>query len=252
VFVPENRLEEALMAAATDPSGRPDFYRELQRSELYVITDGPAPSRPTRTTLEEDASVRLVVARVDGVDHVQAFSSLTRLQEAAGDRALAYLALQATDLLPILAGAGLVLNSASDYGTVLSPSEIADLASGQPPRFGEQWVARRRTQVLVGLPAEVPTELVDPLAAFFRSRPEVRAAYLGIIQVPGRDEEPVLLVGLDVLGEPKSILEETGIVLDGVADELGLIDLTTVDGSGLEGFFREQALTIYERSVEAS
>ncbi|MEZ5330646.1 MAG: enhanced serine sensitivity protein SseB C-terminal domain-containing protein [Thermoanaerobaculia bacterium] len=201
---------------------------------------------------ERDTSISLVVAEIDIRQPRQAFSSRSRVQEAAGDRQLTWAAMAATDLLPILAGSGLLLNSASDYGKVFSPDEVADLANGRPPAFGQRWVAQKQTEVMVGIPADIPSELVDSLASFFRTRPAVRAAYLGMIHVPERDEYPVLLVGIDILGDPGSILEETGAVLNGAANDLGMIDLTTVDGSGLEGFFREEALTIYERQTEVS
>ena len=40
-FKPVNRLEELLVRAASDPVARPEFYRELLRATLYLLTPEP-------------------------------------------------------------------------------------------------------------------------------------------------------------------------------------------------------------------
>ena len=59
MFVPENRLEERLMAAARDPAARAEFYRELVASDLLIVDKGRVPEETGRVTLEAGRQLRI-------------------------------------------------------------------------------------------------------------------------------------------------------------------------------------------------
>jgi hypothetical protein len=53
-FEPQNDLERSLMQAATDPAHRPQFYRDLARSDVFIIRHGADPPRTDqRHTLQQ-------------------------------------------------------------------------------------------------------------------------------------------------------------------------------------------------------
>src|ERR1700749_4934625 len=79
-FTPQNELEAALLAAATEPEARPRFYEILSKSDLLVIDESPQPGAPTgRQVLEKGRSLQLRVLEVAGVPHVPVFSSSARI-----------------------------------------------------------------------------------------------------------------------------------------------------------------------------
>ena len=73
---PTNPLEESLVKAALDPAHRPQFYRDLLASDIYVIQEGPPPDRPGLFRITVGADVVLN----PGWDHGKEFSK----EEIAG------------------------------------------------------------------------------------------------------------------------------------------------------------------------
>ena len=80
-FVPENSLERALVAFATQPGARIEFDRLLLLSPLHVIgEDGNGNGGAEQEKLVEGAQVRLVAIRRGDAQYIPAFTSPARLQ----------------------------------------------------------------------------------------------------------------------------------------------------------------------------
>ena len=78
-FIPQNELEAALIAAATDASARPRFYEILSKADLLVIDESPGPAEATgHRVLEAGRSLQLRHLDVGGVPHIPVFSSSAR------------------------------------------------------------------------------------------------------------------------------------------------------------------------------
>jgi len=91
-MAPGNPLEHALVAAASEVSARPLFYRLLLESPLLQLDASrePLPIEEERTVLKKGTQVEAVCVEVDGVPHTAVFSSLAVLQDfVQGLRALA-------------------------------------------------------------------------------------------------------------------------------------------------------------------
>lgn len=59
-FEPQNELERSLVRASSDPAHRPQFYRLLAESDLFVIQEGvPPPATHQRITLPESMTIQL-------------------------------------------------------------------------------------------------------------------------------------------------------------------------------------------------
>jgi hypothetical protein len=155
IFVPQNELEHALLAAATDPSARPHFYEVLARADLLVIDDSPGPALPEGPlVLETGRPLQVRQIELEGVLHTPVFSSSLRIS-AFVNRQVRTLAMNAKALFEITAGDHLVLNPASDYGKQFTPEETAQVVDGSIFSPRNRIVVPEARQVLLGQPQTI-------------------------------------------------------------------------------------------------
>jgi len=182
-FFPDNRLEALLMQAANDPAARPEFNKELLAAELFVlIVPGERPHG--RYVAQEGDTLSIKGINIEGRKLIPVFTSERRMREY----------IQAQDNLAKLNGGVLfsmiasqydavVLNPASSYGKEFTKEEVASLADRsifQP----KQQVGTKEPKILIGMPKEYPTVVVNALARYFQGKPEVKKAYVAQIHVP--------------------------------------------------------------------
>ena len=150
------------MLAAAEPGHRPEFFRLLLESTVFVLgSAGLVDEGPV--TLREDMEVQISHwARPDGSPVIPFFSSLRTLQmSVAGDER--YIALPARAFFAMTRGADLVLNPMSDEGKEFTAAEIEALLTAGVNQLPEQRVVQRDIQILVGEPLNYPTEMVASL-----------------------------------------------------------------------------------------
>ena len=248
-FEPGNQLERSLVRAADDPAARPQFYRDLVESDVFVIDHGPPPARSGRTVLEEDLELLLQPLEIDGKPYLPIFSSLPRLQAVLREEA-GYIAMNARQFFEITRGADLVLNPGSEYGKELVAAEIASLLDGSIWKPTESFVAKKDTEVLIGPPARYPTELAEALTRLYRKRREVKRAWLAHFDNPERDEQAHTLIALEVSRNGEEIAAETGLVAQSVPVPDPPVDLVLISGGGgIADYFLEEAEPFYERKL---
>ena len=120
-------LEELLKNAATDPSYRVEFYKQLLRSDLIVLTQDSEIGEGMQT-LQEDTSLK-ILSLPDG--RIPVFTSTDRVfDKKVIDEQIQYVAMKGADLLAVVKGATILLNPYSDYGKELLPDEIRGLLDG--------------------------------------------------------------------------------------------------------------------------
>lgn len=245
VFVPDNKLERSLVAAATDPAARPQFYRDLVESDVFVVQGGPVPEASGKRTFEVDEEVTLRNLEVDGTVYLPVFSSLARLQAALTEPA-GYLALNAKTLMEITRGTPLLLNPGADYGKELTVDEIASILDGSLWRPVSQYEVERDTEVMIGEPAVYPQELVDALTRIFKRLKPVRRAYLAHFFNPTVDERPHTLVAVEATGDWDAVLAEAGVATRQVEIPDPPVDyLRLTGGGGVQDYFLEQCEPFY-------
>ena len=229
-FVPENDLEKALMRAPNEPAARPEFYRLLLESDLYVIgqVEGRAPGEG-RHTVAAGERLQLMSSEAKGQQFIPVFSALVRLQAYVRDERR-YLSLNGRSLFEMTGGASFVLNPGSEYGKELLPQEIAGLL--HPP--GQTVTMEKPTKVLIGQPAVYPRDLVDALKAAFARRPEVLNAYLVQIAYEGTDQPPHPLIGVETTGDWQSLSQEVGHVVNALGSDLP-VDAVPIDRARADG-----------------
>ncbi len=136
-FVPENALEEALVAMAANPEAGAIFDQLLLDSPLHVIGENDAArgaAEPVK--LAEGAQIRLIAIRRGEVQYNPAFTAPSRLQlfyENATKNAdiQRYITMSGRALFQMTNGAQFMLNPGFPYGLELPTSAIARLLQKQ-------------------------------------------------------------------------------------------------------------------------
>jgi hypothetical protein len=215
-FEPENPLEKALQSAITEPMARPEFYRLLLASELFIIGQiaGETPGEP-----QADAHDRLMIATVEykGKPYHPVFSAVSRLKEFVDDDAQ-FMGMAGRQLFMAAKGAQFLLNPGSECGKELTADEIASALAR----------SNDRARAAIGPPAVYPHGLVDSLSALFATRPEVKAAHLVQIAFEGQNEPPHPLIGVDHDGDWQALSQVIGEVLKEAQTDT-VIDMIAID-----------------------
>ena len=217
-FNPENDLERALQRAMAEPALRPEFYRQLLDSKLFIIGQiGRAAGEEDKTAPAND---RLMIATLshEGREYHPLFSALSRLKSFAQEDGVAHLDFDGRTLFQATKGASFILNPGSECGKMLVPEEIAGMLNDP---------ANRQVRARIGQPAVYPQALVDGLKALFAKRPEVVGAHLVEIAIEGSDEPPHPMIGVETEGDWGDLSQAMGDVmkttdLDTVIDMLAL------------------------------
>ena len=188
LFIPENELERALVAAVKNPAAAPDFYRLLLESTLLVLGTAEGEEGATQQfTLAPGSRLNLVTSLKDGHQYLPVFSSLVRMQEFVKQDSK-YLSMRGRDLLELTRGAPVILNPASEYGKELTAEQVGQLLNpGQ--RSGPQ-------RTIVG-EADYPMPLVEALTRVFAANPDVEGAWMIQVTFADRAQEPHPLVGIE-------------------------------------------------------
>jgi len=223
-FEPQNRLEEALMLAVSNPSARSRFLKTLLESEIFVIEDDP-------------------VIEIDDIRYRPIYSSPIRAKSETN-----VIAAKAKEFLESTRGTDLLLNPGSTYMRAFSANEIADLLDGAIWLPKDLEIAERESQIMIGQPANYPTELVETLKRFFKRRDEVKRAWLGHIYNPDTDEHAHSLVAIEVDDNWDEVSSQTGTVACAVAIPDPPVDILQISGNGgIEDYFLNNVEPFYVR-----
>jgi len=59
MFEPVNNLEKSLMSAATNPSSRPQFYRDLLEADIFIIQSGKNNFNIQNNVLQQGSELKI-------------------------------------------------------------------------------------------------------------------------------------------------------------------------------------------------
>ena len=79
-FFPENKIEALLMQAANDPGARPDFYKELLATDLFVLII-PGNRPPGKYVAQSEDTLSMKGMNINGRKLIPVFTSERRLRE---------------------------------------------------------------------------------------------------------------------------------------------------------------------------
>jgi hypothetical protein len=212
-FEAENDLERALMRAPSEPAARPEFYRLLLDSHLFIIGQ-IGNQTPERAEIQPKPGESLMIATINhqGTNYHPVFSALSRLQAFVREE-VQYLSMPGRQLFEATKGAHFVLNPGAQYGKELRAEEIAAIMG--------------QTRIAVSVPSVYPQALVDALSALFARDAGVIAAYLVQVQFEGQDDKPHPLVGVETEGDWQALSQAMGEAMKDTADTV--VDIVRID-----------------------
>jgi len=247
----ENALEIALALAASEPAHRPEFFRLLLDSTVFILGCSDELQEGS-VTLKAHTKIQIQNwAKPDGSPVIPFFSSLRALQLAIkGDET--YIALPARTFLEMTRGAELILNPRSPYGKEFTPEEVEALLTEGVNRVPTRRVVEQDTQVLLGQPKDYPTKMVASLSTLLAKHSNVKAAYLALMLDKSANEKPHLIVGIEADGDYENVLREAGTVAaDLVADGETVDFLRVTRGDkGVGEYLIEEVTPFYERAAD--
>lgn len=243
----ENTLEKSLRLAADEPAHRPDFFKTLLNSTVYVL--GTAGIGEGRINIESGSNISIAHwQKPDGSPVIPFFSSLQTLQRSIATEE-SYIEIPARSLFEITLGSPLFLNPKSPYGKEFLPEEVRHLLSegvGQKP---VQRTVEQDTKVLLGQPSQYPSKMVNSLTQLLAKHRNVKRAFLALMHDASSDQKPHLIIGIEADGDIELVMREAGNVAADSALDGDPVDLCRVhEGeSGLSDYFLKQTAPFYER-----
>jgi hypothetical protein len=226
-----DNIEKLIEKAASEPGLRPKFYKTLLDSELIVITSEHSGELGTRT-LEKDTTLKIFSMEDD---KIAVFTSADRIfDKNIIQTEVSFVGMNGRALLEATKGATLLLNPFSEFGKELTPSEIAGLLDGSifQPKHVEE--IKKNTKIRIGQPAQLPDGLVKSLSEYSKSRKEIEAVYIAMVERVDSGEPPGLMIGLRISDNVQEIFGEIGEVIHPHIPEGNHIDLMKI--SGTDGF----------------
>lgn len=131
-FEEENELEIALHLAANEPASRPDFFKLLLTSPVFIPynVDEDASGRGPKGVVENPSIISWKMA--DGVQKIPFFTSLTTLRQAVQEET-GFIVLLVSKLFEMTKGHTLILNPEHRYAKEFLPREIKKLLEHVSP-----------------------------------------------------------------------------------------------------------------------
>lgn len=249
VYEPSNDLERKLILAADEPASRPEFYKALMASDVFVIgfTDSDGEGV---TTLSTGAKLSIVNwEKKDGTPIIPFFTSLETLQRSLKEESK-FVALPARNFFELTLGSFLVLNPASPYGKEFFPNEIHALLETGMTHAPQTRVVQKETKVLLGQPAQYPSEMVSTLKTLLAQHPVVKAAYLCLMHDPSYADKPSLVVGFEGKTDLAEAMKEAGTVAADTAPKGESVDFVVLKRGeqGISDYMFTSVKPFYERT----
>ncbi|CAB9513776.1 Protein SseB [Seminavis robusta] len=210
-----NALEESLEKAATDPNHRPQFFRDLMDSSIYVVNSVDDVAAESSSQQQQGGGLYLQQWQVDPPSGSSSntppkvilpfFSSLENLRQACQDDQAKHAKLECRNFLELVKEyrSAIVLNPGLPYGKQFFPQEIAGLLDGSllapPPAAASQETIPTGTKLIMGQPKEYPVALTEALKSTFHNNTAVQAAYLAQVYVPDSGEPPNVYIGMELI-----------------------------------------------------
>lgn len=250
---PEEQLEKSLEQAVRDPAYRTLFYRNLLEAPVYILADSGLADKGGDLIIAPDRELEIQHWEMqDGLSTIPFFSSLEKLQQAAGDDEQPFMTLPARDLFAMTRGAQLFLNPKCEYGKAFYPQEVAMLLETGGLLAPQEQVTLEGGTLSLGQPEQYPSAVVEALTTLFSGRNIVRRAFLAQIHDKTSDDAPNLLIGLELEAEEEGaerLIQETGSLASAALAEDAPVDICLVgeEGDGISHYLITHTQPFYQR-----
>lgn len=230
------RLEEVLKLAATEPAHRPEFFTLLMEASVWV---------PGESVEQADAELQHW-EKEDGTSIIPFFTSEQALQQAVTEEQ-PFLVMPVRTLFAMTQGETLFLNPKLPVGKEFSPGEISSLLGKEGNALSQQTVLEGGASLLLSEIAEPPAQTIASLTELFAKYKQVRRAWVAHIK-EAADAKPNLLIGIEADGDIENIIQAAGSVATDTLLEDGPVDICeVVDNDNISHFFTAHITPFYER-----
>jgi len=224
-FVPENHLEELIIAMDNSPKQAAEFFRELLNSDIVTLGK-PAPgSNVAEGFLPEKTKLKMRLLEFEGQPVVPIYTTMKRMTDVIPEEyytETGYVRLNCRVLLEMLGpNEKYSINPGHMLVKTLQPEGVKGLLDGSIFKHLEEaqrdFDASPRmhptpypkgVQIQLSRPKNPPTILMKKLAQHFGSIRDVKGAFVGEIFVPSSGQPPHLIVGIDLAKDAKRSFDE--------------------------------------------
>jgi hypothetical protein len=130
MFEPENDLERAMQAAASDPALVPKFYRVLLDSEVYILAPEAKLEPGRRRSLKYREPLNVATVMYQGLRWHPAFTAKSRISAYVKEPETCFGAI-AKNMFTLLPGSNFWFNPLSECQKPMPAEEVALLLSGE-------------------------------------------------------------------------------------------------------------------------
>ena len=237
------RLEEVLKLAATEPAHRPEFFSLLMEASVWV---------PGESAEEGEIAATAQVdlrhwEKDDGTTVIPFFSSVSAMEQAVSEEQ-PFLVMPVRTLFEMTLGETLFLNPKLPSGKEFSPREIGNLLVEDGNALSQQTVLEGGASLLLSEIAEPPAQVIDSLTKLFAKHKQVRRAYVAHLK-ESAEEQPNLLIGIEADSDIEAIIHAAGSVATDTLLEDEPVDICEVveNEKGISHFFTAHITPFYER-----
>ena len=244
LFKPLNTLEEYLISGTKDVLKRPEFYKELMNSYIYLLGKFNNEHNGSGFYIaKEGGKVEIRLLEVQGIMMVPIFSSLQRVREfiKEGEK---YSFIGFKELVENVTDVDVIMNPSSQYGKIFTVDEIKSILSGnyyshKSVDFNEE------TKIMLGHPSKYPQKLIDSLVTYFKSNKKVISSYLAHIYIPSSNEPPHNIIGIEINEHYEKASREVGLISQSILDEGEFIDVIKIGDCVISEYMLKETKPFY-------
>lgn len=244
----ENALEQLLRVAKHEPGLRPELYRLLLETHVYLLVpewfDAEQPVTP-------DTQIPFIEwARSDGVPVVPFFSSMDTLKKGA-PQAKKVASFPVRGVFAALPDKIMHLNPNCAFGFVLQAEEIRMLLThgmiGRPHTFSDEAFQ----DTVLDIVPDPPANLVSALTVLYARAPTIGAAYLVRVKPVDNEAHSTLLIAveLDPAGTEADVASDSFVVVEDTYQGNEAVDLAFIKRNpAMWDAIRRMTSPFYDRS----
>ena len=245
-FIPENKLESLLIEAAQNPVRRLEFYKQLLESDVYVLGSIDQDEKEGIFTAEKGRKLHIQQIMVEDKVMIPIFSSLKRLSMFISKQEN-YFRINFRDLFEMKNdNLDVILNPNALYGKIFTSGEIKSILTGEI-FTGKTVDVSAGAEIMLGQPAQYSKELVEKLKHYFSTQENVKAAYLAQMYVPSSNEPPHPIIGIEVDGDYKQVVQGIGLITQGSLSDNNFVDYIQIGSGTISDYLVSETKPFYVR-----
>jgi hypothetical protein len=248
----KNPVEHALAEAIRDPGARPEFYRLLLDSDVYVVTANS--QEELRKGSLGSVRLKLVLFESNGEMIVPFYTSAEKL-EGALQQHPGWVRLKARDFFPMVRKAQSVLNAGVEEQWTFCPADVEALL--EEPVVNAKVLDPMESELLPPSRDAVPETVLAALRSFYSKHAGIRAAYVLVARSRsvGSVDQPLVVIEMDVPDELSEVVKDMPLVVqntEGARPNLfNLVTLLPGESTPVRKFIESVAPTpFYRRRAE--